>query len=98
MSEEPTVGILDPHVSLVEPSQAHRAEVDIPDSIIDLLEAYVLANAGDRDIDPLAVPADAAIGADVALLVVVRVFQRWQLAGQRSCGFGVSRGRRVTVC
>ncbi len=46
MSEEPTVGIFDPHVSLVEPSQAQRAEVDAPDSVIDLLKADVFADAG----------------------------------------------------
>ena len=81
MSEEPTVGVFDPHVSLVEPSQAQCAEVDVPDSVIDLLQADVLANAGNGDVDPLTVPADAAIGADVAYFLSVRIFDGWQLAG-----------------
>ena len=85
MSEEPTEGVFDPHVSLVEPTQAQRAEVDIPDSVIDLFEPEVFADASDGDVDPLALPADTAIGADVSLLVVIRVLQRWQFAGHRPC-------------
>ena len=61
MSEEPTVGVFDSHVSLVEPSQTQCPEVHVPDSVIDLLEPDVLPDAGDGDVDPPAAPADAAI-------------------------------------
>lgn len=37
------ISILDLHVSLKQPSQAQRAEVNVPDSMIDLFEADIPA-------------------------------------------------------
>lgn len=69
------VGILDSHAPLQEPSQLQRSKIEVPDAVINLLEADVLAGAGDRDVHPVAFPTDAAIGAHVAHFEAVGVFQ-----------------------
>ncbi|MGH7404886.1 MAG: hypothetical protein ACREJA_03270, partial [Candidatus Methylomirabilales bacterium] len=60
-------------------SELERAEVDIPDALIDFLEPNILGCAGDGDVDPLAIPANATVGTDVTHLEAVGVFEGWKL-------------------
>jgi hypothetical protein len=60
-----------------QPPEFEGAEVDIPDSIVDFLEADIFSNANMRDVDLLMVPPDAPIGTDVAHLEAVGVVERW---------------------
>ncbi len=62
--------------AFVEPPQAERSEVEIPFAIIDLGEADVLLAQGLTDIDPLLVPADAAVAADAAHFRMAGVLER----------------------
>jgi len=54
----------------MESAQAERAEVDVPLAVIDLNQADGFLAQGLADIDPLLVPADAAVVTDPADLVV----------------------------
>jgi len=38
-----TIVILDAHVPFMEPAEFERAEVDVPDAIVDFFQAYVLS-------------------------------------------------------
>ena len=73
--------ILNREGAFVEAAQAQRAEVDVPFAVVDLHEPNILAAEGLTDIDPLLVPADAAVVAHAAQLVVRRVLERGQPAG-----------------
>src|SRR5919108_2943574 len=68
------------------------SEGDIPDAIVDVLEAGIFADAGDGDVDPLTVPTDAAIGADGAYLEAVGVRKRWPLVGHLPGGGFIACG------
>jgi hypothetical protein len=57
------------------------AEVDVPDPVVDLLEADVFPDADSRDVHPAAVPADAAIGAEVAVLETIGILERGGRSG-----------------
>jgi len=46
----------------------------------------------DGDVDPLAVPPDATVGADVAHLEVIGMFERWQLGGHSPGGGFITCG------
>jgi hypothetical protein len=48
-----------------ESSPLQRSEVHGPDTIIDFFASDICAGAGHGDVDPAAIPADAAIGADI---------------------------------
>ena len=74
-------GILNREGAFVEAAQAQRAEVDVPFAVIDLDEADPLAPECLTDIEPAGVPADAAVVAHAAQLVVGWVLERGQPAG-----------------
>src|SRR5262245_10257780 len=80
LSIEAPVGVFDLHLALKEPSELERAEVDVPHTVVDLFEPYVFANAGRGDIDPRLVPANAALGADIAHFEPIGIFDWRQLA------------------
>jgi hypothetical protein len=46
VSCESTIGIFDAQVAFEQPAECERAEGDIPDAIVDVLEADIFANAG----------------------------------------------------
>ena len=56
-------------------AELQRAEVYVPDSIVNLLQAHVLAHPHDRDVHPAAVPPNPAVGAHVADLEPVGVLE-----------------------
>ena len=73
-----TVGIFDLHEALVQAAELERSEVDVPETVIDFLEANLFAGTGDGDVEPVTAPANAAVGADVADFEAVG---RWRIAG-----------------
>lgn len=82
----PAQGILDPERLFVQPAEAERSEVHVPLPIVDLDEADVLPAEGLADVDPLTVPADAAVVTDPAHFIVG--YSR----GGRRCGYGRGEG------
>src|SRR5207249_7244356 len=97
MTIESPVLVLNPYAALVQAAKLQRPEVDVPDPIVDLLQPDVLADAEDRHVHPAAVPANAAVGANVPNLEAIRVLERWQPIGHRSERRRVARGRRLLV-
>ena len=71
-----TERILDLEGAFMKAAEAERAEVDIPFPIIDLDEADVFAAERLTDVDPLLVPADAAVIADASDFIVARILER----------------------
>jgi hypothetical protein len=67
VSIEPTVGVFDFHCALQKSTDPQRTEVYVPDPVIDFLLTHVLTDTGRGEIDPTTVPADAAIGTDIAI-------------------------------
>ncbi len=67
----PAERILDEQGALVESTQSERAEVDIPYAVVDLDQSDELLTQGLADVDPLLVPADAAVAS----------FARWVSGG-----------------
>ena len=65
----------------MESAQAERAEVDIPFAVVDLDEPDGFLAQGLADIDPLLVPADPAVAAHPADLVVAGILQRGEAGG-----------------
>ena len=65
MTVESTILVLDSHVSFMESAEFERAEEDVPDAVVDFFEADILSGADDGDVDPMGVPTNAAVGADV---------------------------------
>ena len=64
LPDGPPFVIFNPQDAFVHPSEFQRAEVYIPDSIVDLFETDVLAGERVRDTDPVTVPADPAVATD----------------------------------
>src|SRR5215218_4750422 len=79
-------------MSFEQPTEFEWAEIDIPDAIVDFLEADIFPGTGDGDVDPLAVPPDATIGADVAHLEAVGIRERWQCVGHLPGGGFIAGG------
>ena len=69
------ISIFDAHESCEQPAECERSEGDMPDAIVDVLEADIFANADACNVDPLRVPPDATVGADVPHLEAVRISQ-----------------------
>jgi hypothetical protein len=51
LSFQASISALDSHVAFKQAAEFERAEVDVPDAVIDFLEADVLADADGRDVD-----------------------------------------------
>lgn len=81
MSFQASISVLDFHVAFKQAAELERSEVDVPDAVIDFLQADVFADADGGNVDPLGVPADAAVGADVAGLEAIRILELWQPGG-----------------
>jgi hypothetical protein len=62
-------------MSIEQPPAHERPDVHVRDAVVDVLESHIFAGAGDRDLDPAMIPADAAMGADIPDLKAVRIFQ-----------------------
>src|SRR4051794_38507572 len=77
-----TTMILDSQQVFKQTAEFDRTEVDVPNGVVDSLEADVVAGAGCRDGDPLRVPSNAPVRAHKSGLEVGRVDERrwrcWQ--------------------
>jgi hypothetical protein len=60
-------GIFDARMACEQSPECEWSEVDIPNAIVDGLEADIFSDTGHRDVDPLTVPTDATNGADIAV-------------------------------
>jgi hypothetical protein len=58
-------------------------EDDIPDAIVDVLEANTFSDAAEADGEPLTVPPYAPVGDDLAHLEPVGICERWECVGLR---------------
>jgi hypothetical protein len=74
------------------PAECERAEGDIPDALIDFFEADIGSDADVCNVDPLMVPPEAPVGADITHLEAVRVLKRRQLMSHRPGGGGIAGG------
>lgn len=52
MAQPVPVGVLDLHVPIVQPAEPEGAEVHVPDTVVDLLQSDVLADAHGGHVDP----------------------------------------------
>src|SRR5262245_60418507 len=73
---ESPVFVFNPQVALVQAAEPQWPEVDVPDSVVDLLQSDVLADTDRRDFDPLAVPANAAVPTDVPDFEAIGILER----------------------
>src|SRR6266581_2647748 len=89
--------VLNPHMALAQTAEAQRPKVDVPDPVVDLLEADVFADADRGDVDPAAVPPHAPVGADVPDFEAVRVLEGRQPIRHRPRRRAVTRRRRLLV-
>src|SRR5262245_56214912 len=64
LPHRPSFVIFNAQNPFVHSSEFQRAEVYIPDPIVDFFETDVLAGERVRDTDPVMVPADAAVATD----------------------------------
>jgi hypothetical protein len=83
-AKESTIGILDAAVALQETAEFEGSKVDVPDSIIDFLQTNVITGTNGGNIDSVVLPADTAIGADIAHFKAIRIFQGRYVVGHRS--------------
>ena len=65
--------ILNPHVPLAQAAKSQGPEVHVPDPVVDLLKADVFAHTDRGDVDPAAVPPNAAVTAEVVSPLVVNM-------------------------
>src|SRR5258705_999143 len=91
------IRILDAHVPLEQPAEPQGPEVHIPDAVVDLLEADILAHAHRGDVDPAAIPPNAAVGADVAHLEAIGIFERGEPAWHGPRRRVVARGGGLLI-
>ena len=68
----------------MEAAEPDGTAVDVPESVVDLLEPYILLFENVADIDPVEVPSDATVPADSSYLVVSRVLDVGLLLRERS--------------
>jgi hypothetical protein len=97
VSFQSTVDICDAPVSCEALAACEGAAVDMPDAIVDCLEADICPNAGVCDVDPWMVPTDTSVRTHVAPLAAVGVRQRWQLVGPLPWGRCIAGGGGVRV-
>ena len=68
----------------MESTQPDGSEVDVPEVVVDLLEADALGGQDVAHIDPVGVPSDASVPADSSDLEVSRVLDRREVFRERS--------------
>ncbi len=92
-----TKGILDLHVAFTWAPELERAKVDGPDPLIDFLQAHVCVRRDRGDIDPVVIPPNAPVGADVADLEAIGILQGRERLGHRPWGGRIDRGGRLEI-
>ncbi len=97
MPFQSTIGICDAHMAFEQPPECEGSTVDIPDAVVDFLEADIFPGTGDGDVDPATVPPEATVGADIAHLEAVGILEGWQFVGHRPGGRCIAGGRGAPV-
>src|SRR3989442_10793263 len=85
------IRVFDPHMALEQAPELERSVVDIPDPIVDLLQAHVLTNADGRDVHPAAAPPDTANPAYGMHIEAMWIFHLGQGRGLLPSPGGVAR-------
>ena len=62
-----------------ETTEFQWSKIHVPNSVVDFLEADILAGAGNADVDPGTVPADATVVANITSFKMSWVLKRRQL-------------------
>ena len=68
----------------MEAAEPDGPEVDVPEVIVDFLEADELGGQDVADVDPVRVPSDTSVPADPSDLEVSGVFDRGDVFRERS--------------
>ena len=76
----------------MEAPQLERSKVQIPFAIVDFLEPNIFSAEDVAHVDPMGLPADAAVGAHEADLKVVGVLERGEARGPASWRGPIARG------
>ena len=87
----------DPPDGFVKAPQPDRAEIHIPESIIDFLQANLEFGEEVADVHPRMVPPNAPVPTDQPALVVARIREGRQGCGLRARRGGVAAGGRGIV-
>ena len=82
MAPEAAVSIFDAHLFFAWTTEFQRPKVDVPNSVVDLLQTNIFAGAVNADVDPGTVPADATVVAHIASFKMCGVLKRRQLGGK----------------
>jgi hypothetical protein len=82
MAPEAAVRVFDAHLFFAETTEFQRPKIQVPNSVVDLLPANILAGAGNTDVDPGTVPTTAAVVANIASFKMCGVLKRRQLGGK----------------
>lgn len=94
---ELAVGILDTQAAFVEAAEAQGTKVDVPEPVDNLLEANVLSDADGGHVHPAAIPANAAVSADVADFESIGILEGRQAGRHRARRRRVAGGRGLLV-
>ncbi len=78
---DPSIGVFDAAIRVEQAPEFDRAKVYVPDTVIDLLKPHVSPGADDSDLDPIMLPADAAVEAHVAHLEVAGIVRGGSFEG-----------------
>jgi len=97
MTIEAPVLVLNPHLAVVQTAKLQRPEVDVPDAVVDLLQADVFTDAHDRHVHPAAVPRNPAVGADVPDFKPIGILERRRAVRHGPRRQPVAGGRRLLV-
>src|SRR5574337_29732 len=84
-------------MSFMEPAEFKRGEIDVPDAIVDFFQAHILSGADSGDIDPVRVPADAAIRTDIPDLEAIGIVEWWKLRRHGTGRRCIDGSRRLLI-
>ncbi len=82
-----TKGVFNGQRSFVKPSKIEGAKVHGPNAVVDFFEADVLFGEDVADVDPLRMPANAAVPIDAPDFEMGRVRDRREAIGNRTWGW-----------
>lgn len=87
--------ILDLERAFMQAAEPKRTEGQIPLPVLDLGEAHVFLAEGLTDIDPLLVPANAAVAAHAAHFIMAGILEGREPARIGPRRWGIVRRRRI---
>src|SRR5262245_21120624 len=97
MTPKSAGSVFNAHLFFNKASKFDRAKIYVPNPVVNLFKPNVLSGASDADINPVAVPTDAAVEADIARLEVSGIFQGQQFLRKWSRAGLINRSRGLKV-